>query len=119
MIEQLQADIQKAEADAASLARDIAGLDSDIAGWQGDQEEATKQRKDGNADFTVVHKDYSESIDSLARALSTLKSQNCDRTQGSALLQKVSVLSRVPAQARRVIASFLATDSEVHDPMSV
>jgi hypothetical protein len=119
MIEQLQADIQKAEADAASLARDIAGLDSDIAGWTQDQEEATKQRKDGNADFTVVHKDYAESIDALARALSTLKSQDYDRKQGSALLQKVSVLSRVPTQARRVIASFLATDSEVHDPMSV
>merc|ERR1719473_1904488 len=86
-IEQLQADIQKAESDAATLANEIAQLDSDIRGWAQDKQEATSQRKERNEDFTTEHKDYSESIDALARALVVLKGQAYDRKQGSSLLQ--------------------------------
>jgi len=119
-IEQLQADIQKAEADASVLAREIAKLDSDIGGWTGDKKNAKEMRDNEHKDFTVTHKDYSESLDALDRAIIVLKKQSYDRTQGEALLQQVSAKARIPESAKRVIASFLATDAEVaQDPLSV
>ena len=34
-----------------------------------------------NADYLATHKDYSESVDALERAIATLKKQDYDRTQ--------------------------------------
>jgi len=119
-IEQLQADIQKSEADASVLAREIAKLDADIGGWSGDKKNAKEMRDNEHKDFTVTHKDYSESLDALDRAIIVLKKQSFDRSQGEALLQQVSAKARVPESAKRVIASFLATDAEVaQDPLGV
>jgi uncharacterized protein YoxC len=120
LIESLQADIEKAESDAAVLAREITGLDQDIAGFQSDQKGATAQREKENADYEVAHRDYSESLDALDRAIIVLKKQDFDREQASSLLQQVALIARVPEKARRSIAAFLATDSEVRqDPLAV
>merc|ERR1719165_44509 len=87
-IEMLKADIQKNEADAAALAKEIAAHDEDISVWQGDQKAATKVREMENEDYVVTHKDYSESIDALERAIAVLKKQAYDRKQApEALLQ--------------------------------
>merc|ERR1719333_1800636 len=99
-IETLQADIQKAESDAAMLAKEIAELDDEIAKAQ-------------KGDFGKKHKDLSETIDALDRALVVLKKQDYDRAQTESLLQEVSVLARVPAKTKNVLAAFLATDDEV------
>merc|ERR1719258_675357 len=88
-IEMLKADIQKYEADAAALAKEIAAHDEDISVWQGDQKAATKVREIENTDYIATHKDYSESIDALERAIVVLKKENFDRKQASQLLQKV------------------------------
>jgi len=106
-IEELQASIQKAESDAANLADGIAKLDQDIAGWANDIKEATAVREKDNADFQETHRDYSESLDALDRAISTLKKQDYDREQAAALLQAVSFNARVPASAKRDIATFI------------
>jgi uncharacterized protein YoxC len=120
LMETLQADIEKAESDAANLAREIAGLDKDIAGFTSDQKGATAERTKEHEDYEVAHRDYSESLDALDRAIIVLKKQDFDREQASSLLQQVSLLARVPEKARRTIAAFLATDSEVRqDPLSV
>merc|ERR1719265_2857532 len=124
-MDQLKADIQKSESDAATLAGEIAELDSDLDGWDKDKKEATAIRDKEHVDFQATHRDYSQSLDALDRALVVLKKQNYDREQASALLQSVSVMARVPAQAKRVIASFLGTDSELSslqttsDPLDV
>jgi hypothetical protein len=114
-IETLQADIQKAESDAAMLAKDIAELDDEIAKASHDKAEAIRIREDEKGDFGKKHKDLSETVDALDRALVTMKKQDFDRAQS--LLQKVAVLtrfsSRVPAKAKNVLAAFLATDDEV------
>ena len=34
-----------------------------------------------NADYLATHKDYSESVDALERAIATMKKQDYDRTQ--------------------------------------
>jgi chromosome segregation ATPase len=112
-IETLQADIQKAESDAAMLAKEIAELDDEIAKAQHDKAEAIRIRDEEKGDFGKKHKDLSETIDALDRALVVLKKQDYDRAQAESLLQEVSVLARVPAKQKNVLAAFLATDDEV------
>merc|ERR1719327_2268283 len=68
-IEVLKADIEKYTADAAALTEKIAKLDEDISVWEGDVKAATKVREIEKADYDTTHKDYSESIDALERAI--------------------------------------------------
>merc|ERR1719399_1382974 len=69
MMEQLSASIAKAEADAGTLSKEIAQLDEDISVWEGDKKAATEVREIENADYMKTHKDYSESVDALERAI--------------------------------------------------
>jgi len=109
-IEMLKADIQKYEADAAQLAKEIAVHDENISNWEADIKAATKVREVEKADYDVEHKDYSESIDALERAIATLKKQDFDRKQAeAALVQLSSVRSKMSKQDRQVIDSFLKT----------
>ena len=116
-IEQLEADIQKAESDAANLAVDIEALDKDMAKWTKEKETATAIRKKEKEDFAKTHKDYTESLDQLDRAIIALKAADVDRPQAEMLLQKVANLDKVPVKARRQLASYLALatdDTVVH-----
>merc|ERR1719198_714491 len=81
----LKADIQKYTADAALLTKEIAGLDEDISIWNGDIKAATKVREIEKADYDATHKDYSESVDALERAIAVLKKQAHDRKQKASL----------------------------------
>merc|ERR1719191_1776697 len=78
-IEVLKADIQKYTAKAAKLTKEIAELDEDISIWTGDIKAATKVREIEKADYDATHKDYSESVDALERAIAVLKKQSHDR----------------------------------------
>jgi len=105
----LEANIEKYTSDAAQLAKEIAGHDEDITVWGGDIKATTKVRGIEKADFDATHKDYSESIDALERAVATLKGQTADRKQ--AALTQVSALSKmtlIPEAAKQSIASFLS-----------
>jgi cell division septum initiation protein DivIVA len=117
-MEQLSAAIQKAEADAATLSKEIAGLDEDISVWEGDKKASTEVREMENADYMATHKDYSESVDALERAVAVLKKQAYDRSQAE--LMQVNSLKLIPEHAKKVISSFLAQGDELGaDPMSV
>merc|ERR1719324_1083833 len=85
LIEVLKADIQKAASDAARLTKEIAGHDEDISVWTGDIKAATAVRGIEKADYDATHKDYSESVDALERAIAVLKKQAYDRKQASSL----------------------------------
>jgi len=107
----LGADIEKFTSDAAQRAKEIAGHDEDISVWNGDIKATTKVRDIEKADYDATHKDYSESVDALGRAISTLKGQTADRKQSS--LSQVAALkglSLIPDSAKASIASFLADD---------
>merc|ERR1719498_294473 len=99
-IEMLKAEIQKNEADAAALAKEIAAHDEDISVWEGDQKAATKVREIENTDYVATHKDYSESIDALERAIVVLKKQAYDRPQAQAALLQVANL--IPKESKKV-----------------
>jgi len=108
LIGQLTADINKFKADAERLSREIGAHDADVAGWTVDLKDATEIRHNENTDFKATHKDYSESIDAIERAVTELKKQNFDRAQASSLLQAVAAKKVVPASARSAIMSFVA-----------
>merc|ERR1719451_262567 len=122
MMEQLSASIAKAEADAGTLSKEIAQLDEDISVWEGDKKAATEVREIENADYMKTHKDYSESVDALERAINVLKKQAYDRAQ-EALVQ-VNTAEFIPESARKVISAFLAQGDELgvgdgQDPLDV
>jgi len=115
-IEQLNADILKAQSDQQKLGDEIKVHDSEIAAWEDDKAKANEERAAEKSDYQTLHNDYSESIDALGRAIQVLKQQSGNTAQS--LLQKVVSLNRVPASAKRTILAFLAT-SEEQDPMAV
>merc|ERR1719301_151280 len=113
MIEVLKADIQKYAADAELLAKEIAEHEEDIAVWNGDMKAATKVREIEKADYDETHKDYSESIDALERAIAVLKKQAYDRKQASfAQVSALKSFSLIPQEAKRAIDVFLAQDPD-------
>merc|ERR1719387_2100227 len=96
-IEILKADIQKYTADAALLTKEIAELDEDISIWKGDIKAATKVRDIEKTDYDATHKDYSESVDALERAIAVLKKQAHDRKQASLIqVKNLQDLSLIP-----------------------
>merc|ERR1712032_1039400 len=110
-IDMLKADIEKYISDAATLTKEIAGHDDDIAAWTGDMKAATKVRDMEKTDYDAMHKDYSESVDALERAIAVLKKQAYTRKQATftqvGALQKLDL---IPKEAKKTIEAFLAQD---------
>jgi len=116
-IEVLKADIQKYTADAALLTKEIAELDEDISIWQGDIKAATKVREIEKTDYDATHKDYSESVDALERAIAVLKKQAYDRKQSEFLqVSHLQDLALIPPEAKRTIDAFLQQSLSSQQP---
>jgi len=116
-IEILKADIQKYAADAARLTTEIAEHDEDISVWTGDIKAATKVRGIEKSDYDATHKDYSESIDALERAIAVLKKQAYDRKQEASFAQVSALksLTLIPEDAKKAIDTFLNQDDPEGD----
>ena len=73
------------------------------------------------ADYVALHKDYSESVDALGRAIAVWKKQSHDRKQASALLQvsALSSLSLIPDEAKKAIAAFVQQDANGDEGLAV
>jgi len=117
----LKADIQKYTADSALLTKEIAGLDEDISIWNGDIKAATNVRDIEKADYSAMHKDYSESVDALQRAIAVLKKQAYDRKQKSSLAQVSALksLSLIPDNAKKAIDLFLQQGEDEPEGLAV
>jgi len=112
-IEMLKASIAKHTADAAQLATEISAHEADVAAWEGDVKAARKVRELEKADYDALHKDYSESVDALQRAIAVLKKQAYSRPQASlAQVAGLKSLSLVPPAAKRAIDLFLMQSGE-------
>merc|ERR1719475_27808 len=72
-IEDLAAAIDKAESDAEVLTEEIANLEKETSQLQAEADAATAQRKKEEADYSAAHKDFSESVDAVGRAIQVLK----------------------------------------------
>merc|ERR1719238_88031 len=109
-IDILQADIAKYTADAARLTKEIAAHDEDISVWTGDQKAATKVREIEKADYDATHKDYSESISALERAIAVLKKQAYNRPQALVQVQSLTTMRLIPKEAKQALNAFLQED---------
>jgi len=111
-LEQLAADIEKSASDAAAAGKAIEGLDKDITMYEADKKEATEVRATAHADFEATHRDYSESIDAIERALAVIKAGPQGQALAQTSLLEVSNLPKIPAHAKQVIAAFLQQGKE-------
>merc|ERR1719313_2543205 len=78
----------------------------------GDIKAATAVRAKDRADYEAMHKDYSESIDAIERAIAVLKKTSGDVPQ-AALLQLKTLskhMSLIPEDAQKAINNFLQQD---------
>jgi len=105
----MKAEIQKETSDSVELGRQVSQLDADIATWSGDLKAISKVRQIEKADYDAMHKDYSESVDALQRAIAVLKQQAFDRRQPSSLAQVKALkdLTLIPPEAKKAIDNFL------------
>merc|ERR550537_1165724 len=92
-IEQLSADILKAQADQTQLADEIAALGTEIDAWEKDQANITAERETEKADFDALQADYDESIDALGRAIAVLKKEEGSTPQSLLEVKKVAALT--------------------------
>merc|ERR1719408_86133 len=116
----LKADIQSYAANAARLTKEIAGLDEDISIWNGDIKAATNVREIEKADYDATHKDYSESVDALQRAIAVLKKQAHDRKQASFIqVSALKQLNLIPAESKKVIDAFLQQGEDAPEGLAV
>jgi len=119
-IDVLKADIQKAIATAERLGKEIAAHDEDISVWNGDIKAATKVRQLEKADYDALHKDYSESIDALQRAIAVLKKQAYDSKQASFVqVSALKQLALIPMEAKKTIDAFLDATEEPAEGLAV
>jgi prefoldin subunit 5 len=112
----LKATIEKSTQDAAQLAREIAEHESDIAAWTGDKKAATKERDLSKADYQELHKDYSESVDALQRAVAYLKDKSRTMPQASLaqtkVLREIRDMTLIPAAAKKTLDAFLQASQD-------
>ena len=73
----------------------------------------TKARERENVDYETNHKDYSESVDALQRAIAVLKKQTGDRKQASfAQIASLKSLTLIPEDAKKTIDLFLTQNDD-------
>jgi hypothetical protein len=120
-IEMLNADIQKYSDDSKTLGTEIQELHNEAATASADKKAETKVRELQRTEYEAAHKDYTESIDAIGKAVAVLKKQAYDRQQTktedkTTLLQTLLSLNKVPETSKRAIESFLSRDSEIQNP---
>jgi len=82
-IESLEADIERYSTDAAKLSGEINAHASTIQEKKDDIAKNTEVRKAEEEDYAEAHKDLSESVDAMGRAIGVLKKQDYDRAQAN------------------------------------
>jgi chromosome segregation ATPase len=110
-IEQLKAEIVKANADAETMAQGIAQHDADLATWGDEKAKMDEVRNKEKADFQAVDKDYADSISSTQRALATLEAQPAavgqSLVQVDASLRHLQMHPKTSHAAKSMIMMFL------------
>mmetsp|Transcript_17936 Transcript_17936/g.32222 ORF Transcript_17936/g.32222 Transcript_17936/m.32222 type:complete len:716 (+) Transcript_17936:43-2190(+) len=108
-IDLLSADIGALEVEIKELGSDIAKLNAAEVQFSEDHKAQDEERAKNLAAFEKEQTDYTESVSALERAIVVLQKENYDRTGDSAvLLQLQDEKSRLPAQAKSLVGSFLS-----------
>jgi len=107
-IDKLEADIEKYTVDAATLGDEIAAHEADLAAWNGDLKASAAVRGIERDEFDKMHKDYSESVSALERAIAVLKATSKDKKQASLLqVRELTNVNMIPVEAKKTLNAFL------------
>ena len=93
----------------------MADLEEDIATQDADMKAATDVRKGEKATYDKTHKDYSESIDALGRAVQVLKKQSGDKAQAAASFLQLQSMTMMPEDTKRAIAAFMQDGEDLEE----
>jgi len=104
LIEQLNADILKAQSDQMQLADELKVLQQNLDAFNTEKEHVEGEKADEEKEYQAVAADYKDSIDAMENAISKLKEQLPSMMQ----LKKVASLDKIPKAAKRSIAAYLA-----------
>jgi len=109
---QFKTAIETAGVKLGELAKELAALQKNMDTWKGDIGASTKVRAIEKSDYDEKHKAQSEAIESMDRAVATLKKDTADKKQAPSLLQLSSFSSLtesalIPASAKKAITLFL------------
>mmetsp|Transcript_13111 Transcript_13111/g.32237 ORF Transcript_13111/g.32237 Transcript_13111/m.32237 type:complete len:658 (-) Transcript_13111:9-1982(-) len=111
-IEQLKAEIEAQMTASENLGEEIKELDSSIAKAEADMQAATELRTQEKNDYELQDQDYAESIDSMERAIMTLKKRDHETSQAEMLLQQAAQRSSMLEPQWRKIWQLLASKSQ-------
>jgi len=112
--ELLDADILKYTSDYNESVGRVQELDVEIAAKEQDMIASKKVRETERADYQVTHKDYTESVDALARAIIVLKQQDYNRKQAKSLLEESAALTKLlTPEHKKVLNLFFQQDPEI------
>jgi hypothetical protein len=114
-IMQLEADILKAQSDQTTLAKELAVLTENIDAWEKDKQNLTDYRDGEKSDANELIADVKDSIESVQRAVQTVKEQ---LPSSFLFLQKVAKLARTPKNAKKTLWAFLSM-KQPEDPLAV
>jgi len=114
-IDHFTADIRKERANANVMKMDMAQLDRHISNLNGDMQAATKVRQMENADYDALQEDYSESVDALMKAISTIqKESHAHQQSGLVQISALQNLDLIPAKAKKAIDVFVQQSKDVN-----
>lgn len=111
-IESLSASKGEFNAQADEQERTANKLNADLGNAFADKKNITEEREAAHKAYLAEHRDFSESVDALDRALIVLKRQSYDRKQ--AFLQ-TDVAQKIPEKARVLVQSYLALKDDGDD----
>lgn len=106
-IESLFAAVQEFTAQADDHSRNAVKLSTDLGKAEEDLKAVKEERKKSHENYLAEHRDFSESVSALERALVVLRKQNFDRKQNQSFLQTDASLA-IPEKARVLVESYLA-----------
>lgn len=118
-IENLVAQHGEFKEEAAEHGRQAQVHDKAKAKGEADLKDLIAERKSGHEAYLAEHRDFSESVDAIERALIVLKQQNYDRKQAQSFLQTdestAHQLERIPKKARILLESYMQIRDEGDD----
>jgi len=109
----LSANILKLTSDAEDAESKVTEMNAEIGTKEGDIKAAKEVRERERTDYQNIHKEYTESIDALGRAVIVLQQQDHDRSQAKAFLSEDAITKVMSAEQKKVIEKFLQQDPEL------
>jgi len=115
-IDSLSAEIGDLNEQIKGLGEAIAGLESDVEKYEANMKDKKSQRATDHEEFLAEQKDYSESVDAVARALEVMQGEDYNRPASAAMLIQLSDRAHMPTKLKSIVTAFLGMDDDASSP---